>query len=121
MNADEHLPSGPVAATEDLRRLIRPADLDEIGQPTSAPFRTENMSVDVASLCSLAETMARKKDHHVAIVRCQVFHDLALTPTHDPILDNIAHAIVPGKLSQSLARKVRNGISKLILAEAQPE
>ena len=105
-----------VPPEEDLRRAVWPQQLDpDTGYATSAPFNTQNMSVDVASLAELGVTRGRFPKSYTAIVRCQVFLDVGhpSPPEHQPLAENPAHAIVPGRLSKARARKVALAVSQL--------
>lgn len=72
------------------------------------------MSVDVAGLCSLMESRKRFPTKRIAIFPCLVLYDAGAEPRHDPTPENIAHAIVPGTLSQSKARKVKAAVTSVI-------
>ena len=88
-------------------------DIDEEGRPTSAPFRTKNMSVDVASLASLLETRMRFANRWTAITSCKWFIDEGHAPEHAPIPGYIAHAIVPRKLNQKKGRRIANLVTEM--------
>lgn len=79
----------------------------------SAPFRTKDMSVDVASLASLLETRTRFANKWIAITSCKWFIDEGHAPEHQPIPDNIAHAIVPGRLSKTKGRRIANLVKEM--------
>ncbi len=104
-------PGTPVALEEDLRRAVRPVDLDERRRPTSAPFYTRDMSVDVASLAPLAATRARWPTRWIAITKCRLYVERGYQPEHAPLKDNMAHAIVPGRLSKGKAREIANKVT----------
>ena len=103
-----------VSAEEDVRRAIHPTQLDELGEPTSAAFKTAQMSLDVASLATLESTRQRFPRKHIAIISCAEFRALGYPPVHDPLPDNPSHAIVREKLSASAARKIAAAIKSLI-------
>ena len=104
----------PVDEAEDLRRAIRPTQLDDVGRPTSAPFRTQDMSVDVASLAPLEETRWRFPASYIAVVLCRSFVEEGYNPLHRPQEENISHAVVPGRLTKGTARKIaRNAVKDL--------
>lgn len=104
-------PRNPVAIEEDLRRAVRPVDLDDRGRPTSAPFHTRDMSVDVASLAPLAATRARWPTRWIAITKCRWYVERGYQPEHAPLEDNMAHAIVPGRISKGKAREIANKVT----------
>ena len=96
----------PVSADEELRRAVDPEQLDpETQMPTSAAFRPPNVSLDVGSLATLAESRARFPSKYIAITMCQWFLDVGRQPIHDPEPNNVSHAIVPGRLNDR-ARKI---------------
>jgi hypothetical protein len=102
-------PNSLVDKDEELRRALHELALDpETSRPSSGNFRTEDMSVDVASLASLDETRRRHPRRPIAITKCEWFIDLGHPPRHHPLPDNIAHAIVPGQLTKTEARKIAN-------------
>ncbi len=94
-----------VSPDEDLRRAYWPQQSDERGYPTSAAFSYRDTSVDVASLASLDETRQRFSRSYVAVVPCFVFVEMGHHPEHDPEPDNIAHAIIPRRLSGKKPRR----------------
>lgn len=104
----------PVAPDEQLRRAVQANQLDERGWPTSAPFSTTGLSADVASLCALADSQARFPGCSIAIVQCRSFVDEGHQPIHEPLPNNHAHAVVPRRISQKQARRIRNKIIELV-------
>lgn len=103
-----------VNAVEDVRRAIHPDQVDEEGEPTSAAFKSKDLSLDVASLASLESMRQRFRRHSIAILPCSAFRVLGYYPLHDPLVDNIAHAVVPGKIAQSAARKLAVARNSLV-------
>lgn len=100
----------PVAAAEELRRAVRPGDLDpDTLKPTSAAFKSTDLSVDVGSLATLDESRVRWPTRYWAITICQWFIDIGHQPTHKPLPENIAHAEVPGKLNKR-AKEIANRV-----------
>lgn len=99
-----------VAAHEELRRAVRPQDIDpDTQKPTSVAFKTKDMSVDVGSLATLQESRARWPFRHCAITLCQWFLDVGHIPVHKPEPQNISHAEVPGKLNDR-AKRIANRV-----------
>lgn len=106
----------PVDEREDLRRALHNVELDDEGKPPSSVFRTKDMSVDVAGLCTLAETQARHPGEIIAIVACIEFRRLGedYYPVHWPedadaekgVPANPAHALVRKKLGDGKARQI---------------
>ena len=72
------------------------------------------MSVDVAGLAPLMETRRRFATKRIAIFPCVILYEVGVEPRHAPIPDNESHAIVPGTLSQSKARKVKASVTSVI-------
>lgn len=103
-----------VSEDDELRRAIHHTQLDDDGEPTSAAFKSINLSLDVASLCSLEETRRRFRLKSVAVLRCRSFRELSYAPLHNPLPDNPAHAIVPGKIRDSAARKLSAAVLTLL-------
>ena len=79
----------------------------------SGVFRKPNMSVDVASLAPLIESRDRFPDHVIATVPCKWFISIGHPPHHDPLPDNLSHAIVPDKLTKLHARETVGKIKSL--------
>jgi hypothetical protein len=117
--AERRLPTDPdgpesrVPPEDDLRRAIRTEELDDEGNVTSAPFQTANMSMDVASLATLAETQRRFPESFIGVVGCSLFNELQYFPVFNPLPDNAAHALLREKMSKSSARKVAKGLKSL--------
>jgi len=103
----------PVESDEKLRRAIWPEQLDDVGKPTTAAFSYRDMSLDVASLCLLSETKERFPRSFIAVLICRSFIELGYQPEHAPRDDNLAHAIVPGRLSKASTRKISNNVEEL--------
>lgn len=102
-----------IPAEIELRRAVWPDELDDEGNPTSAPFRAQDLSVDVGSLCELLATRERFPTSYIAILACRSFVELGYEPRYDPRADNEAHGVVPGKLTKAHARRVRNEVIHL--------
>ena len=110
----EVVPESEVDQAEDLRRAVWPERLDPTTKrPTGFAFRERepDISVDVASLALLEETRARFPRSYVAIVGCRHFIHVGHTPLHRPKPDNISHAVVPGHLSRTNARRIALAVS----------
>ena len=108
------VPSGPVSPLEDLRRAVRSDQFDENAQLTSAPFSSENLSVDVASLAPLIESRRRFPDKWLAIFPCRAAVEVGAPPMHDPLPENDSHAIIPGRLSRGQSRKLKAAVTSMI-------
>lgn len=103
----------PVAEHEDLRRAVWPIELDDLGFPSSASFTYRDHSVDVASLAPLIESRERFRTSYIAIVACQWYLDVGARPIHEPLPWNNSHAVIPGRLSKTKARKVAARVREL--------
>jgi hypothetical protein len=110
--ANGPIDGSPVDASADLFKAIWPDDRDDTGAPTSEPFRRNN-SYDVSLLCTVGETGLRFPGSFVAVIACQFFLGEGLVPLHAPEPENIAHAIVPGRLTKTQARKAKLAVSAL--------
>lgn len=108
----------PVDANADLFKAVWPEDRNDIGRPTSEPFRRNN-SYDVSLLCTVAESGARFPRSFIAVIACQFFLNESLTPVHVPLPENIAHALVPGRLTKTQARKAALAVSEMHLPVAR--
>ena len=107
-------PGAEVSESDDLRRAVHLLQIDDNGEPTSAALKSKELSLDVASLCTLEATRKRFPSKAIAILACKAFRELSYFPLHDPQPDNVAHAIVRGKIRDSAARKLAASIKVMI-------
>lgn len=109
----------PVDDSERLHRRIPAIHLKDDGTVSSAAFTDPEMSVDRAALTTLAQTLAYHPQCGIAefVARDARSLDLAVEP--DATIDNIAHALVLGKKTKSMSRKLA-AASKLLLAPVAP-
>lgn len=93
-----------------LLRWLHPGQFNwEEKRPTSAAFKDEEMSVDILSMTTVDESYERAKKigkHAVVSLGFQQVLDLGLEVKHDPIEGNDAHALILGKKTKSIAKKL---------------
>ena len=107
-------PSGSVSPLEDLRRAVAWNQRDDEGHPTSAAFASVNISIDVAGLAPLIESRQRFPEKWLAILPCSAAIEAGVPPQHDPLPENVSHAIIPGKPTRGQSRKLKAAITSII-------
>ena len=95
-----------------LLRWLHPSQFNwSENRATSAAFTATEMSVDILSMTTIDESYRRaKKQGKNAVVSLsyQQVKDLELSVKRDPIDGNDAHALVLGKKTKSIAKKLAN-------------
>ena len=95
-----------------LLRWLHPGQFDwNENRATSAAFKDPQMSVDILSMTTLDESYQRAKKlgkNAVVSLSYQEVKDLELEVKHDPIDGNDVHALILGKKTNSIARKLAN-------------
>jgi hypothetical protein len=93
-----------------LLRWLHPGQFNwEENRPTSAAFKDREMSVDILSMTTVSESYERATKlgkNAVASFSYQQAVELGLEVKHDPIEGNDAHALVLGKKTNSIAKKL---------------
>lgn len=92
--------------TETLHRRIHPTFIKPDGSLSSQAFTDPEMSVDRAEYRPLNETMDGCWGHGCAAVSTELACALDQDVVADPLLLNPAHALVKGKKTKSIARKL---------------
>jgi hypothetical protein len=78
-------------------------------RPTSAAFKDDRMSVDILSMTTVEESYERAQKigkNAVASIEYQRIIELGLEVKYDPIEGNDAHALVLGKKTGSISKKL---------------
>ena len=101
-----------VPPEEDLRRAVRPSELDDVGKPTSVPFSFPNISMDAASLATLLESRSRFPKSYWAVIECHEFNKRGHYPEYNPISENVSHVLLRDRMKKSYAREIRNAIKR---------
>ena len=93
-----------------LLRWLHPGQFNwEENRPTSAAFKDPEMSVDILSMTTVSESYERARKlgkNAVASFSYQQAIELGLEVKHDPIEGNDAHALVLGKKTNSISKKL---------------
>ena len=99
-----------IADADDLHRRIHPSQVKD-GRPTRAAFTDPELSVDLARLTTLEQSLSGHATHGLASIRAGHARSLGQDVFHDPLDTNPAHAIVKGKktprIGRSLARSAK--------------
>ncbi len=96
-------------ADEDavLRRFPnRPSHIKSDGTLSSANFIGPDTSVNLERLTTIAETMYGYESFGLVRLLTRHVRDLGEDVVHDPTEENFAHAVIPGKRTISIARKL---------------
>jgi hypothetical protein len=81
----------------------------DLNRPTTAVFKTQEMSVDRASLTTREKSLADHPDDGLAELPARLPRSLTLKVFPDPFLENPAHAIVCPKATDGQAKKMLEG------------
>ena len=100
---------------DEIRRFINPDYLYDDGRISPSAYVTKDMSLDLCRLRTLEESKAAAKpgwgqtEFRVAVLT-SLNHRVVYDPIKDDpeLADNPAHCCVPGKLTGSQAKKVRD-------------
>lgn len=77
-------------------------------RPTSGAFidRSGEMSVDLASLTTLAQSLAEKPDHSLVEVEAGILRKMGYVLVLDPLESNPAHTLICGRMTKAHAREL---------------
>jgi hypothetical protein len=104
--------SHQINSDDRLLRWLHPGQFNwPEKRPTSAAFRDEEMSVDILSMTTVDESYQRAKKigkNAVVSLGYQEVVELELEVKHNPIAGNNAHALIVGKKTKSVSRKLAN-------------
>src|SRR5574341_417986 len=98
-----------IVANEDTvfrRTPNRPSHMKNDGTISSANFIGPNTSVNIERLTTVEQTFAGYENFGLVRLITGNIRKLGEDVLHDPIERNYAHAIIPGKRSASVARKL---------------
>lgn len=95
-----------ISDDEKLHRRIHPTFIKPDGSLSSQAFTDPEMSVDRAEFRSLDETLDGCPNHGCAAVETGFARGLDQEVVADPMLLNPAHALVNGKKTKSIARRL---------------
>jgi hypothetical protein len=105
--------------TDDLYRRFPDDHIRPDGSLSSAAFQntsnTDDMSVNLAKLTTLEETISGFPDFGVASFLAGLARELDQQVLHDPIPDNGAHSIVRGKKSKRIKKRLALGSTIILL------
>jgi len=105
---------------EDIARALLEAHYDENkGRVNSGAFYTINASVDRLEIRCLSCLWEMYKNNHPSIIRIGQINvgelqkigkehvkPTEITVVEDPLPDNYSHAIIPGRVSKGIARRI---------------
>ena len=103
-----------VADSERIHRRIHPAFIKPDGMFSSQAFRDAEMSVDRATYRTITETLSGHQDHGLVGLLSAEARGLGQNVISAKELLNLAHALVTGNKSKSIARKLA-GISAWVV------
>jgi len=116
-------PSGPeeIRDEDGLYRRIHPSWIKDKGI-SSAAFKQSSLdlSVDIARLTTPDKVLSSHQNYGIGIVTAGFFRHLKLVIYHAPEPCNYAHAIVLGKITQSMAKKISLSAKPLRYREVFP-
>jgi hypothetical protein len=97
-----------VEDSEPLLRRIQPLHYREGQPPSSAAFKNPELSVDREHMLAAAkDACANYPGNGLArIPTAKIPRDLGLEVAKDPLTNNLAHALVRGKKTDSVAKKL---------------
>jgi len=88
---------------DHLYRRIHPLQVKD-GRPTSAAFKDPELSVDLARLTTLQQSLAAYPTYGLASITAGHARSLEQEVFHDPLESNPAHALVKGTKPPRTAR-----------------
>lgn len=97
-----------ISDEDQLYRRIFPLHIKENGQVSSAAFKSKDpkLSVDVAKLTTPKKSLLSYPQHGLASIIAGFCRKLSQKVYHDPLPENLAHGIVEGKKTDSIAKKI---------------
>lgn len=99
-----------------LRRIPnKPSHIKNDGTLSSANFIGPDTSVNIERLTTIEQTLASYENFGLAQLITGNIRKLGEDVLHDPIEGNDAHAIIPGKRSTSVARKLAQSASIVVM------
>lgn len=93
-----------IADSELLHRRIHPMQVKPDGTISSGAFRDSEMSVDRAQYCTSEQTLHGYESHGISAFLASYARQQGQEVVAAPELLNLAHALVNGKKSKSLAK-----------------
>jgi hypothetical protein len=98
-----------------LRRIPnKSSHIKKDGALLSANFIGPNTSVNIERLTTIEETLVGYENFGLVRVLTGSIRELGADVVHDPIENNYSHAVIPGKRSVSVARKLANIATMII-------
>jgi len=95
-----------------LRRVqyLHPNFIKPDGTPASSSFQLkkgeEGLSVDIERLTEYGQAIQDVSRFRLYYLEAAFTEDLGLENEHDPLEDNYAHALIKGKITKSVSRKM---------------
>ena len=106
-----------------LRRiLIHPDNFKDDNTVSSGSFKLRRLkngnienglSVDIERLTTYEKSIIDRKKFRLYSIEAVYVRDLELTPIHDPLPENYAHALIKGKITKGKARKLAASAKKI--------
>jgi hypothetical protein len=106
----------PINDTDELLRRVIFADPRYIREDQTVssfaftPRKADKngLSVDVARLTTYEKSILDKSKFRLYAIRADQVRQIGLNCKHDPLEDNYAHALIVGKITHSLAKRLAN-------------
>lgn len=95
-----------------LRRVpfLNPDFIKPDGTPASSAFtpdkNEDGLSVDIEKLTTPEKSIISVQIFRLFSLRASMTTELGFENVHDPITDNYAHALIKGKFTRSISRKL---------------
>jgi hypothetical protein len=103
-----------------LRRIPnKPSHIKNDGTISSANFIGPDTSVNIERLTTIEKTMASYEKFGLVRLLTAHIRELGEDVIHDPVEGNYAHAIIPGKRSIGVARKLATLANIVIMPTLQ--
>jgi hypothetical protein len=83
--------------------------------------RRGELSVELSSLTTAEQSLVRYPEHSLAEVKAIVFRERGYGVVPDPLPDNMAHALVSGKITKTHAREIARAAVWVILRRPSVE
>lgn len=106
-----------------LRRVIftDPRYIKPDGSVSSFAFTLrkdeDGLSVDIEQLTSYEKAIQDRTKYRLYALMAETPRNLGLECIHDPLEDNRAHALIKGKITKSVSRKLAGAVEKIAYPE----
>ncbi|MDA3791326.1 MAG: hypothetical protein PF503_22865 [Desulfobacula sp.] len=101
-----NIPLDHIADEECLHRRVNPTFVKDSGEVSSQAFTDTNMSVDRGHYLDVEQSLLNNDGYGLVGFYAEVARALNQLVEADPIAENMAHALVKGKKTKSIKRKL---------------